>query len=178
MNFFMLLLVFLSSLAVSLAQPTSPREYPVSCEGEDLKSNYGRVIYRFTFSSDCLVSLHQSHYNLGRFCDHEILVRNDGTIAHRFNFNSECRGALDDLLITRYGLYCDEGDLHQIRTNKIASLSFRSLCHEALGDASLYKGLFCENGLMKDHLGRNLRDYTFNTTCRRALPVISRTLPD
>lgn len=173
-----ILLVVLLALTAggAFAQHHPEREFAAACHQGDLISNRGRIIYQFSFSSDCISALNQARNNMGRFCAEENLVRENGTVAHTFTFRSDCPTALNELLISRRGLYCDDGALYNIRMGQIANLTFQSSCREAVADAGRYRGLFCADAVMMNHLGERLRDYTFQSSCRSALASISQRL--
>ncbi len=173
-----LLIVILMALSTvgAFAQYHPEREFAASCQSGDLISNRGRILYQFSFNSECLSALNQAKENSGRFCDDENLVRETGVIAHRFSFRSDCTSALNELKVSRRGLFCDDGVMYQLRLGQIANLTFQSSCREALADAGRYRGLFCMDGVMMNHLGQTLRDYTFQSSCRNALATISQTL--
>jgi hypothetical protein len=168
--------LFLFSLT-SFAQWMPGRIFPAFCQNNYLMSNLGTTLYRFNFTSDCPRALSEAQMNMGRFCDNERLIREDGSLAHLFTFRSDCQEALGDLRVSRVGLYCSNGDMNQIYRGTIAFMNFESSCREAIYQASMYRGLFCHNGKMLDFLGRILRDYTFNSSCIRELPVMGRTYP-
>lgn len=161
----------------SFAQWMPGRIYPSYCQGNNLISNRGTVLYRFSFSSDCPRALSEAQMNQGKFCDNGKLVREDGSQAYFFTFRSDCQEALGDLRISRIGLYCSNGDMNQIYRGTIAFMTFESSCREAIHQAGMYRGLFCHDGRMMDFVGRIIRDYTFNSSCIRELPFMSRTFP-
>ncbi len=171
---FLITLTLLLSATIASAQYNPEREFAATCLSGDLISNRGRVLYQFSFSSECLSALEQARNHFGRFCDDETLVNESGTVSHRFTFRSDCTRALNELKASRRGLFCDDGYLYQIRIGQIANLTFSSTCREAVADAGRYRGLFCVDGVMMNHLGQTLRDYTFNSTCRNALASISQ----
>lgn len=172
----MLIMVLMMLSGAAFAQHHPQREYAVTCQNGDLVSNRGRVLYQFSFNSECNSALNQARVNDGRFCDDENLIRENGIVAHRFSFRSDCSNALNELKVSRRGLFCDNSSLYQLRIGRLADLTFSSTCREAVNDAGMYRGLFCVNGVMMNHLGERLRDYNFNSSCRNALLTISQSL--
>lgn len=175
-NMKMLIMILMALSSTAFAQHHPEREYAVTCQNGDLVSNRGRVLYQFSFNSECNSALNQARANNGRFCDDENLVSEIGVVAHRFTFRSDCTSALNQLQVSRRGLFCDNSYLYQIRRGKLADLTFSSTCREALNDAGMYRGLFCVDGVMMNHMGERLRDYSFNSSCRNALLTISQSL--
>lgn len=175
-NMKMLIMILMTLSTAAFAQYHPEREFAVTCQSGDLISNRGRVLYQFSFNSECTSALNQARMNHGRFCDEENLIRENGIVAHRFTFRSDCTTALNELTSSRRGLFCDDGKMYNIRLGQIADLTFSSSCREALGDAGRYRGLFCADGVMINHLGERLRDYSFNSSCRNALLTISQSL--
>lgn len=121
-TFLFLIAAFISMRAFAQAYPQ--RTYPAFCDGNDMISNQGTLLYQFTFSSDCKESLAESKVNQGRFCDDEKLVRENGIVIRNFTFSSNCKEALSDLRQSNYGLFCHDGDLLQIRFGLVADLTF------------------------------------------------------
>jgi hypothetical protein len=64
----------------------------------------------------------------------------------------------------------------QVYRGFIATHNFESSCKEALAEATTYNGVFCHGSIMTNHTGHRLRDYTFNTSCKDALPAMSRSV--
>src|SRR6478752_2363961 len=102
----LILLCFLTSTAFAQYYPYPQPVFPKYCDGSNMISNAGRVLYQFSFSSGCTEALNQSKTNFGRFCDDEKLVRENGQVAHYFTFSSDCNDGLAGLSQSRYGLYC------------------------------------------------------------------------
>jgi hypothetical protein len=171
-------LVLLMTLSFSVFSQHFPRgTYPAYCQSNVLYSNFGKPIYRFTFSSYCNDALNQSRINLGRFCDDRKLVREDGRINREFSFWSECPEALLDLKISNRGLYCDDGELIQIYLGPLVNMAFKSDCKLAIQEAGAYRGLFCFHGVMMNFRGQRIRDYSFDSYCRAELPNMSQSFP-
>jgi hypothetical protein len=174
MKILLLLCLFIGNLA--FAQRFPHYSYPEYCSGRDMYSNFNQLMYQFSFSSDCTSALNQSRMNRGRFCDREKLIREDGSVAHLFNLGSDCSRSLMQLNGSYLDLFCDRGDLTHIYRGFITDMTFRSKCDSAVFEATQFRGHFCRDGVMMDYLGRSLRDYTFNSNCRRALQQTNRSL--
>ena len=171
----MLIMILMALSTTAYGQYHPEREIAVACHSTDLISNRGRVLYQFSFNSECNSALNQARMYDGRFCDDENLIRENGEVGHRFTFRSDCTTALNELKLSRRGLFCDDGKMYNIRIGQIADLTFSSSCREAHADAGRYRGLFCADGIMINHRGERLRDYNFNSSCRNALLTISQT---
>jgi hypothetical protein len=76
------ILILLIASPVAFAQHFPQRVFPKYCDGSDMFNNLGRLMYQFTFSSDCSSALNQSTVNNGKFCDDEKLVRENGQVVH------------------------------------------------------------------------------------------------
>ena len=150
--------------------------YPAYCEGADLYSNEGSVIYVFRYSTECEDALKDARANRGRFCDVSSLVREDGVGVYDFSLSQNCRDALKRLTYNWTGLFCgDNNKIYQVSTAKeIADMTYDMECKNALNDANIYRGLFCDQGQMYTHLGVKLKDYSFESACKSALLQVSR----
>ncbi len=165
-----LILVIFSNLTFAQYSPTI---YPVLCDDNELLSNFGTVIYRFSFSKDCLKALEDSRMSGGHFCDDDKIILPSGHVFHDFNWSSQCQEALSALSESRAGLFCDGTSMFQVRLGLITSHGFESHCKQAIKEARDYRGLFCKDGLMMDQWGRSFRDYGFRSSCVEALKKLT-----
>ncbi|HXH74132.1 MAG TPA: hypothetical protein VNJ08_04160 [Bacteriovoracaceae bacterium] len=149
---------------------------PAYCEGETMYSLQGTVVYKFRYSTECDDALDEARVNKGRFCTFGTLVREDGKDIYSFTFSNGCWDALKKLTYSWTGLFCgDNNKIYQIGSAlEITDMHFDLECKTALNEANLYKGLFCNQGQMFTREGIKLKDYSFETACRRALIDVSR----
>ncbi|HXH31091.1 MAG TPA: hypothetical protein VNJ01_09790 [Bacteriovoracaceae bacterium] len=149
---------------------------PAYCDGTDLYSNQGTVVYKFRYTDECEDALQDARANRGRFCYISTLVREDGEEVFQFSSSQGCWDALKRLTYSWTGLFCgDNSKIYQVASAlEIAHMSWEMDCKNALNDANIYNGLFCNKSQMYTHLGVKLKDYTFESACKSALLQVSR----
>lgn len=172
MKYFLFLLLFLNFNV--FAQYNSDWIRPKYCAQGDLYSANGKLIYSFFSNLSCEKALRQSINHYGNFCDSEKLINKEGHKIFDFDFPSHCISALEDLVKSGRGLFCDKADLHGIYYRIMVNFRFITDCKEAVLDAGRFRGLFCNDGMMMNYRGERIRDYTFNSRCRLDLPFMSR----
>ncbi len=163
--------LFLSELVI--IGPAMAQIAPAYCDYNELISNQGSIIYRFSFKSDCARALEEARTSKGFFCDWDKLALPNGYIVHDFNWNENCQEALSSFRESETGLFCDDTGMYQVRFGFLVSHSYASYCKEAVIDARDHKGLFCREGQMFNQWGQQIRDYSFRSSCLEALKKIT-----
>jgi hypothetical protein len=166
MNYFLVLICFATTFTYANSYS---RLYPMSCEGNELLSNYNTVVYRFSLASECRKALEESRSTRGYFCDSDNLVLSSGQVFHNFTWRSQCQDALNELRISRSGLFCDNASMYQIHLGYLNIHRSASNCRTALAEARNHGGLFCRDAQMYDQRGRLIRHYPSSINCKDAL---------
>ncbi len=151
---------FSSHCQKALQQSRQYRGY--FCDNELMLNDRGLRLRQFTFSSHCERALMQSLNDHRLFCDGSDLVGRYGLV-RQFSFSSECSKAIQS--VTFMGQLCDDSVMINVYQGEIYRFSFTSECTEALATARIYRGRFCEKGMLYDHYGRILSQHRSQGSC-------------